>query len=249
MQQCLTLRDLKLTKIINKELVLSLKAITTHPFHRLFELHCNAEAIAFARLSPHLSVLHTLGLVLVGSTSNALSSISPCINLQALSFEYPSGSAIIPNELVSLAESCRGLRVLSLQGYPLKAPDLTDEHVQHVAYLLPQLQVLRLLLRLQLSISALIYLGKHCRQMTYCNVGGSFDLVALDEESECLFPLLRSLNVRKMVHEVHTTVEHVAAVVHRHMPLLICFLAKVRSDFDKAVLEAVRGMRAAEHST
>ena len=168
-------------------------ASTMSPFADLIILRCRSEEATLKSFTPHMQKLRVLDVHLKDRASTSFAAIAYLSDLRVLTVAFEYDSAIRGLDLVSLAEGCQRLRVLSLYGVSddeddyyssdsgpnldhwrpgakLDGIDINDEHLCSLSSLLPYLEEIRLPCWGRLSTMSLYHLGRNCPSLRVCEL-------------------------------------------------------------------------------
>lgn len=188
--------------LLSVDIFSRLKQLPGGSFPRLKEVRVTTPETCIEKMWPEFLKLRTLNIVLSGSSFTALQACAMFKNLHRLSILTDKGkpSIVKGTDLITLAESCSGLRMLHIKsrpGRPSRAEGITDGVINQLAELLPDLRYLRLDLEgTYLTEESLSSLGQHCPLLTLCAIHAKVRFRRLiDRFQRTLFPCLHHLAV------------------------------------------------------
>ena len=191
---------------LTEDATLRILATVTNPYSELRLLGLPAQDNAFRCLARHLASLNVLCLLLVDTSEDILCAISDCTNLAKIFVCFGGyGYSYVPAEgLLAVARNCSHLRVFVLRSSSnADGRTITDDIIRQVATYLPTMTCFRLGIKMNLTITALLYLGDRCTKLRDCELRGDFNLEQLwRPNSAPLFPQLKRLELRRVSENV-----------------------------------------------
>ena len=189
---------------LTEDATMKILATVTNPYLELRSLSWPAQGKAFRCLARHLSSLNVLELALVDTSDDILFAVSDCTNLAKMDVTLATDSHVPAEGLLAVARKCSQLRVFNLCGNAkVDGRSITDDVIRQVATYLPTMTCFRLNIKMNLTITALLYLGDRCTKLTECSLRGNFNLEQLWSPSSApLFPQLVCLELRKVFENV-----------------------------------------------
>lgn len=181
---------------------------TMQLFPKLNRLGTGLSESGLEMLLPHLKEIFGLEIALSGQSTNALRLVADVPGIRFLSFSLNPRSVVRGEDLIRLAKNTPGLEQLELPAAPPwdteppalpSALGITDETIQEVARLLPELETLRLgLENCTLTEASLLSLGTHCKKLTHCYISADISFEELRREAPPgLFPELTLLELNQ----------------------------------------------------
>ena len=185
---------------LTEDATMRILATVFNPYPELRHLSWSVHGEAFRCLARHLSSLTVLELTLVDTSDDILFAISDCTNLAKIYVRFGRESYVPAEGLLAVARKCSHLRVLNLcRIAKVDGRSITDDVIRQVATYLPTMTCFRLDIKMNLTVTALLYLGYRCTKLTECYLRGDFNLEQLwCLSSAPLFPQLKGLVLRKV---------------------------------------------------
>jgi hypothetical protein len=189
------IEELNLEKWIDRPLALAV-ADTPRPFKHLLKLTLRASSPAASMILPHLDLLETVDLLVIGKKS-IFPSISNLTSLKSLSLKILSN--VISDHDVTHLMPLKQLQFMRLRGDHVE--DLLDATLvsrglfASVLGGLPALHILKLDVVNNWGDTFVLALGRACRSVVILSLGGYFSLEPLTIEPVVLFPQLISLEL------------------------------------------------------
>lgn len=250
--------SLQKLSLLSPQLTRSLAFQMTHaqhePFQSLTSFHCIGMNQGIVPLLPYLSRLQDVDLRLNDATTDILSSLAVrCPSLQSLKIEYAPGSRCEVSELISVADGCKALQILEIEGavgvdtFVYDGPKLSDIDIARFSKGLPSLKTCRLELATDASHESLRHLGQYCPALETVLLHGSFELISLTPtgDEKPLFPNLKTLKLHSLRDFTERAIQSNANVLCFHMPMLLEFDSGAGSlELDRKVLWRSRWQRA-----
>ena len=193
---------------LTEDATMRVLATVTNPYPKLRYLSWSATGKAFGCLARHLCNLCVLDLALVDASDDILFAISDCTNLERIDVRFRRDSYVPAEGLLAIARKCPHLRVCNLDrpvrgNMKIDGRGITDDIIGQVATYLPTMTCFRLVMETNLTITALLYLGDRCPNLTDCYLKGDFDLEQLcHSNSAPCFPQLKNLELHKISENV-----------------------------------------------
>ena len=211
--QDLYMYDLTLTE----DATMRILATITNPYPELRRLCWHAQGKAFRCLARHLCNLNMLDLNLVDTSDDVLFAISNCTSLEKMYVMFGRDSYVPAEGLLAIARKCPHLRVFSLNSTAkIDGGSITDDVIGQVATYLPTMTCFRLRMEMNLTITALLYLGDRCSNLTELCLKGEFDLDKLcHPNSAPLFPQLKDLELHKVKVSENVSYEHAISTLQQ----------------------------------
>ena len=175
-------------------------ALAITPFINLKSLDMAIESNSIPFLVPAISngKLQNLSLDIHGKEGSILDYISTISHLQSLRISYRESREIPRTEIIALRR-LNQLYIIEFntidKSVLLQSLDTHDEDIQQLAAQLRQLRRFFFNVRCNLSVKAMVEIGKSCLTLEDLELQGEFDLLALEHVQEVLFPALRDLQL------------------------------------------------------
>jgi hypothetical protein len=169
------------------------------PFPKLTDITLRASSNAVEKLVPLVANAKHLTLTVKDSTEDVLPHVSSLRNLMSLIINYQKSSSIPAISLNGLGALSR-LLVLQLNSFThgtvsFSESDFSDNDCEVLARRLPNLQVLRLQIKCNISTNAVESFLRHCPNFHRCEIFQQLDTTDLfiSVPGEMVFPQLRTL--------------------------------------------------------
>lgn len=199
---------------------------STSPFPDLTCAWLYTEPLVIAHLLPYLRELDCLEVKFCSPAIHPLFPDAQCSKLTNLRIKFCPVSVMDGQDLVDLADRCRGLRHIRLvcDDDLIIINNLTDTVMGRIASRLQHLSRFEILMQegknTAISIESLQSFGTHCRDLTSFDINLDFALQDISPEGLCLFPELEELGVREIDHYIAEIPGAIVPVLQYHFPRL-----------------------------
>ena len=194
------LTDLKIDRYFGKDsFERAISEASTPIFHSLRWLRMRTDSNALALLVPILGNVVTLEMAIDDDKGPILRQLSSLDQLGVLSVEYCRNQDVSRADILSL-RNLHKLHELSLRPWTdevddLRTSDFTDEDLEQLVSQLNKLRNLTFSIQSNITVKALDSIGKHCRKLQGLEMLGTYDVQALRNSEETLFPSLVELEL------------------------------------------------------
>ncbi|KAB8231636.1 uncharacterized protein BDW43DRAFT_135697 [Aspergillus alliaceus] len=250
------LEELEFGKTITYEMVEKALDGIQSPFKYIQRLTVPAESKALKLLAPTIKSVTTLELNVEDSQFNPLPLVSSLVNLRELEIA-PQWASWSATDFLAL-KGLKNLRRLEI--YPIEddltSPNLTDPDFVQIFANMSELQQISFQVQCTLSTAAITSLGQHCRQLTSCDLLGSYYLNSWLNIERPLFPHLRQLELGAIIPEEQgpqppsstTRAQKLAHLIVEHAPNLEQLQLWDRDEFSKEVVAAFKAETGNEYN-
>ncbi|MCJ1240988.1 hypothetical protein MMC14_008992 [Varicellaria rhodocarpa] len=223
------LTDLRLHRVFKRATIEEALELALSPFIALQYFQMRIESDSISSLAELLSrgSIKILRLDIEDDKGSILDYVSSLTQLQSLQVTYHKSREIPQKEMMTIRSLCQ-LKTLGLRSKndneAIHSFDTKDGDMRELTAQFKQLQGFFFDVQCNMSISAIIAIGKNCPRLEKLHMLGAYDLGTLAHTPEVLFPALQELELGSArledVPYLYSTVEDVSRSLSRHAPKL-----------------------------